>query len=146
MESEQIIIGPGSNLARLSGGHVNRPLALRGMIIDVYPYTATDEDIAVAQETLGLIPSAADGAKIERDLSNARMGVVQPLSDTLGELSLYAAEAVTQYMLSKADPSEDTDRIRQIMVTQNVQVIGIAAHCIIARLLESGVLELKKVT
>jgi hypothetical protein len=122
-----------------------RALALRGLVIDAFPYTATDQEIARAHVALGLTPSSPEGVNIERELSNARMRSVQPLEDLLAELCVYSAEAVTQYMLGHVtDPDADIDTIRQVMITQNAQVIGIAAHCVIAHLMERGALELKK--
>jgi hypothetical protein len=123
----------------------NRPLILRSMITDVYPFSVTDAEIQAAQANLGLVPSSLDGVKIERVLSDSRMKATQPIADILGFMCLYAAEAVTQRMVDAVDdPDAPKDMIKEMMVPQNMQVIGIGAQSVIAQLLEAGVLEFKK--
>ena len=123
----------------------NRPLILRSMITDVYPFSVTDTEIQAAQANLGLVPSSLDGVKIERAMSDARMKATQPLTDILAFMCLYAAEAVTQRMVDAVDdPDAPKEKIKEMMVPQNMQVIGIGAQSVIAQLLEAGVLEFKK--
>lgn len=118
---------------------------LSGTIIDIYPYEVTDDVIRAAQSALGLVPSSAEGIGLERQQSNARMAMTRPLADVLSTLSVFASEAVTQYIVSQVDdPDAPVDKIREIMVPQNAQIIGIAVQSILAQLLESGVLEYKK--
>jgi hypothetical protein len=123
----------------------NRPFILRAMISDVYPFSSTDEELRAAQSSLGLVPSSPDGVKIEREQSNDRMKATGPIADLLSFMCLYAAEAVTQRMVDNVeDPEAPKETIKQMMVPQNAQVIGIGTQSVIAQLLEAGVLEFKK--
>lgn len=122
-----------------------RPRYLRSLLFDIYPYEVPDDAIRAAQASLQLVPSSAEGVKIERDQSVKRMMATKPLADPLAALSVWSAEAVTQYVIDQiADPDAPVDRIREVLVTQNAQVIGISVQSIIAHLLETGVLEYKK--
>jgi hypothetical protein len=131
-----------------------RPRVLRRVIIDMLPYSATDLELLEMQERLGLVPSSLDTLELERKESNARIGLVKPLSEVLVTLSGYSAEALAEYFLLKLDhvitvddDDEDdegsipVDYIRKTLVAQNKQVIATSVHTIVSHLVQTGVLE-----
>lgn len=132
-----------------------RPRMLRRVIIDMLPYTATDEDILKMQDRLGLVPSSLDTLELERKESNSRIGMLTPLSDTLMMMSGYSAEAIAEYFLLKmvnededeADDDEDgipVEYLRNVLVNQNQQVIATAVHAIVSHLVTAGILVFNK--
>jgi hypothetical protein len=130
-----------------------RPSLLRRVIIDVLPYSATDEQLLEMQDRLGLVPSSLDVLEMERKESDTRIKSMTPLSETLSIMSGYSAEAIAEYFLMQAedviddDDDEDgipTDFLRNTLVRQNTNVIVTAVHGIVSHLLASGILVFKE--
>jgi hypothetical protein len=128
-----------------------RPLLLRRVIIDMLPYSASNEEILTLQDRLGLVPSSLDVLELERKESNTRIATMQPLSEAIGTMSGYSAEAIAEYFLMQIDHVVDDegdetpiDFIRNTLVNQNVQVISTAVHGILSHLVASGILVLAK--
>lgn len=131
-----------------------RPSLLRRVIIDVLPYSATDEQLLEMQDRLGLVPSSLDVLEMERKESDTRIKSMTPLSETLSIMSGYSAEAIAEYFLMQAegvlddDDDDDegipTEMLRNVLVRQNTNVIVTAVHGIVSHLLASGILAFKE--
>jgi hypothetical protein len=106
------------------------------------------------QERLGLVPSSLDVLEMERKESDTRISSMKPLSETLGVMSSYSAEAIAEYFLMQAedvidddDDDDDgipTDFLRNTLVRQTTNVIVTAVHGIVSHLLASGILVFKE--
>lgn len=137
-----------------------RPRMLRRVVIDMLPYSVTDAQILEMQDRLGLVPSSLDVLEMDRKESNARIKSLTPISEALTTMSGYAAEAIAEYFLMSVgadddeDDSEDapedgamrvpTGYLRNVLITQNKNVIVTAVHGIVSHLVASGVLVFNK--
>lgn len=134
-----------------------RPRLLRRVIIDMLPYSATDEQILNMQDRLGLIPSSLDVLELERKESNTRIKSMKPISESLSVLGAFSAEAIAEYFLMQmeaTDYDEDDDDddepgvpievLRNVLVKQNTNLIVTAVHGIVSHLISSGLLVYKE--
>lgn len=129
-----------------------RPRMLRRVIIDMLPYTVTDEEILAMQDRLGLVPSSPDVLALERRESNGRIKALTPISPALATMSGYSAEAIAEYFIMHMDASDDdddentvpVDYLRDVLIKQNMNVIVTAVHGIVSHLIASGILVFNK--
>lgn len=132
-----------------------RPRLLRRVIIDMLPYSATDEQILEMQERLGLVPSSLDVLQLDRYESNNRIKSMGPISPALTTMAGYSAEAIAEFFLMQIDTTDDDeepeegtgvpiDHLRKVLVQQNTNVITTAVHGIVSHLIASGILVYNK--